>query len=119
MSSPTGTPAVPGVVKANLTVLVVCGTVLAIVLIGAMTYLSLNEKSADDLRGLVNTAFNLINLILTGGAVAFARQAQTNAGVAAQQTNGALDVRIERAIARALAQQDAQRDAQRERFTTE
>jgi hypothetical protein len=95
-----------GIVRENLRGFIISGTILGVVLIAAMTALSLAGKDATELRSLINTVMNAVSVILSGGAVVFARNAQANAQVAAEQTNGQLDPRFEQAVARVLAQRD-------------
>jgi hypothetical protein len=78
----------------------VCITVAFLATIGAFVFLSYTDSDAAEFRGFLNIVMNLANLVVTGGALAYA-------GVAARQTNGGLDERIERGAARALEQQRA------------
>jgi len=100
------TPRDPGVVRENLRGFIIAGTILGVTLIIAMTVLSYADKDSTELRSLINTVLNAVSVILSGGAVVFARNAQTNAAIAAEQTNGAMDPRMEQAVARVLAQRD-------------
>lgn len=95
------------VIKSNMTALIAAGTLLAAVIVGCMTLLILNGKSTEDIRALLNTVMNFVSILLGGGAMVFARQANASAGQAAQQTNGELDARIRSAVTAAL--EDSQR----------
>lgn len=74
------------VAKAPNWVLVVCGTLLALAVISAVTLLSATGSSSDDLIRLVNTAMNFLGILLGGGAwVTASAAAHSAANVEEQQ----------------------------------
>ena len=60
-------------------VLVVCGTIVAIAVIAAITLLSFVGKSSDDLIRLLNTVMNVASTVLAGGAFVAAGAAANTA----------------------------------------
>lgn len=76
----------------------VCITVAFVAVIGAFTYLSAVGADGTEFRSFLNTVVNLVTLLVSGGAVAFA-------GQAAKQTNGDLDARIANSVTAALDRQ--------------
>jgi hypothetical protein len=84
---------------------------LAVALIAAMTYLTAIGKPTDDLTKLLNTAANVVTLVLSGGGLVYAKKAQDTAGVAVAQTNGVLDDRIRAQIHQAMSERDLTRSA--------
>lgn len=72
--------------KAPNWVLVVCGTIVLVVTIAAITLLSFAGKSSDDLIRLLNTVMNVASTLLAGGAfVAAGAAAQTAHSVKTKQ----------------------------------
>lgn len=55
-------------VKTPNWVLAICGTIVALALIAAVTVLTATGSNSDDLLRLVNTIFNFGGIILGGGA---------------------------------------------------
>lgn len=100
--------------KAPNALLVVCGTVIALAILGSLVYLSAQGKDAAEVRGFVNILVNFGGLILgatatvaAGSANRTAEEAREAAQTTVSQTNGALDARIESAITSALERQAA------------
>ncbi len=94
------------------TVLVICGTVIAVSILGALVFLSARGSDASAVKEFVNILVNFAGLIVGGTAAVAAGSAARTAGEAKDaaeqtvaQTNGQLDERIERAITSALARQ--------------
>ncbi len=88
--------------KAPNGVLAVCITVFACVVVLTLGAFAWKTGDATELRSLLNTLFNVATLILTGTSVVVAGSAARSSDQAAQQTNGALDGRIQEAVTRAL-----------------
>ena len=59
--------------------LAVCGTIVAVVVISAITLLSFAGKSSDDLIRLLNTVMNVASTLLAGGAFVAAGAAASTA----------------------------------------
>lgn len=78
----------------------VCLTVAFLGTVGAFVFLSATDNDAAEFRGFLNIVMNLVTLLVTGAAAAYA-------GKAAQQTNGSLDERIKAGAAAALEEQRA------------
>jgi hypothetical protein len=76
----------------------VCLTAAFLGTVGAFAFLSYTGSDAAEFRGFLNIVMNLANLLVTGGALAYA-------GQAAQQTNGGLDKRVQAAARAALVEQ--------------
>ncbi len=76
------------------TVLVLCGTVVLLGLTGSFTVLAFYGRDSTTLFQLVNVLMNLVNLVVSGGAIVYAGSADRKAGVAVQQTNHSLDRRM-------------------------
>ena len=89
--------------------LVYGGVALAVTLIAAMTYLTAIGKPTDDLSRLLNTAANIVTLVLTGGTLLYSKRGQDAATVAAVQTNGGLDERIRAQVHQAMSERDVTR----------
>jgi type IV secretory pathway TrbL component len=65
--------------KAPNWLLVVCGTIVLVVVISAITLLSFAGKSSDDLIRLLNTVMNVASTLLAGGAFVAAGAAASTA----------------------------------------
>lgn len=76
----------------------VCFTVAFLGVLSMFGYLSAIGADGVEFRSFLNTVVNLVTLVVTGGAAAYA-------GKAATQTNGNLDVRIKDAVTEALDRQ--------------
>jgi preprotein translocase subunit SecD len=76
------------VTKAPNWVLVVCGTLVALAIIAAITLLSATGSSSDDLIRLVNTAMNFLGILLGGGAWVTASAAAKSASAVEDKVNG-------------------------------
>ena len=85
------------------TVLAICGTVVFLTIIAAFVFLSVTGSDATEFRAFINTVMNAAAVVLAGTGAVAAGVAAKSAGTAVKQTNGALDGRIETAIAQALA----------------
>ena len=96
--------------KAPNGVITVCLTVVAITVILSFAALAWKSGDMSELRSLVNTIVNIATLALTGGALVVGGAAARSADQAARQTNGALDARIEEAVAKAIARRDTPTD---------
>ncbi len=84
-------------------------TVVAVTMIVCLTILSLQKADATEISRLLNTTLNFVAPIIGGGGLLVGIQARNQAAQAAEaarvtalQTNGALDLRIQSAVARAL-----------------
>lgn len=86
------------------TVVIICATVVTITLIGCITVLSVYSRSTDDLFRFLNTILNGAGVLSGLGAFLYAGAAAKSSQVAAQQTNGSLDERIQTAVHKALDQ---------------
>lgn len=73
--------------KAPNWVLVVCGTILSLALVSAVTLLSITGSSTDDLIRLVNTVMNFLGILLGGGAWVTAAAAARSAHNVEQKQN--------------------------------
>jgi hypothetical protein len=79
--------------KAPNWLLVVCGTIVLVVVISAITLLSFAGKSSDDLIRLLNTVMNVASTLLAGGAfVAAGAAASTARNVEQKQASVASDL---------------------------
>lgn len=94
------------------TVLAICGTVLAISILGALVFLANAGKDATPVKdfiqilvGLAATAVGGTAAVAAGSAARTAGEAKDAAEKTVSQTNGQLDDRIERGIQRALQRQ--------------
>lgn len=67
------------VTKAPNWLLVLCGTIVLVVVISAITLLSFAGKSSDDLIRLLNTVMNVASTLLAGGAFVAAGAAASTA----------------------------------------
>lgn len=89
--------------KAPNTVLVVCGTLLAAVVLLCLTFLAYFEKDTDTLIRLINTLLNAVGVLLGAGAFVYSGTAAKRADDAASTVqNGNLDRRIREAMSRVL-----------------
>lgn len=82
------------------TPVIVCITAAFLGVIITLGWLSAVDADATEIRSFINLVMNLAGLLLGGGAL-------TYAGLAARQTNGDLDKRIEAGARAALDQADA------------
>lgn len=85
----------------------VCLTLAFLGVLAALVVLSVTGTPADELWTLLNRVANFGGLLLGGGSVVYAGAAARNSQQAAEQTNGALDERIEAGVQRALTAQRA------------
>jgi hypothetical protein len=85
------------------TVLAICLTVVAVTVIGSFVFLAATGADTTEFRSFVNTALNIGAVMLAGTGAVAAGVAAKSAGTAVQQTNGALDARMEKVLQRALA----------------
>lgn len=88
-------------------VVALCGTLLAVTVLGCLTFLAATGADATNVIQVVNTAINFVTLGAAGSAVAVGASAAASSRTAVQQTNGALDARIQAGVAQALAAQRA------------
>lgn len=87
------------------TVLAICATVVAVTVIAAFVFLAATGADATEFRAFINIALNVGAVALAGTGAVAAGVAAKSAGTAVQQTNGALDARMEHAFQRALTAQ--------------
>lgn len=104
-------PTLPPSLKDYMPHIVWGGLGLAFTLISAMTFLIAIGKPTDDLSRLLNTAANLVTVVLSGGGFLYAKKATDAANVTAVQTNGGLDDRIKAQVHQALVERDTTRIA--------
>jgi len=113
-----GSNTVRGIVKnAPNGVIIVCGTILAISVLGAYVFLANSGKDAAEISRFVNTLLNFamilvgsVGAVAAGAAAKSSEQAKDAAQTAVSQTNGQLDVRIQTAIESALSTQQEKND---------
>jgi hypothetical protein len=82
-------------------------TVAFVAVVAAFVVLGVTGTDAAEFRGFLNVVSNLAGLLLGGGAVVYSGAAAKNSQQAAEQTNGALDERIEAGVRAALEAQRA------------
>jgi hypothetical protein len=85
----------------------VCLTVAFLSVVTAFVVLAVTGADAAEFRGFLNIFANLAGIMLGGGSVVYAGAAARNSQRAVEQTNGALDSRIEAGVRAALEQQRA------------
>ena len=91
--------------KAPSAVLLICGTVVVVAIIGAGTALSLYGKDTEALIRVINTLMNALGILTGTGALLYAgAAAKSSAKVEEKTSNGELDARIEDAVKIALQQ---------------
>ncbi len=73
---------------------VICATVAFMTLIACFTFLAYTESDATELRALINTVFNAVSVIFSGGAFVYGAAAARASRNADTQTNGGLETRI-------------------------
>ncbi len=67
----------------------VCGTVIALAVIGSFVFMGATGADSTEFRTFLNTALNVVSVLLGGGAFVAASAAAKSAGNAEKQTNGA------------------------------
>lgn len=67
----------------------ICGTILALAVIVSFVFLAATGADATDFRTFLNTALNIVTVLLGGGAFVAASAAAKSADKAEKQTNGA------------------------------
>lgn len=87
------------------TVIAVCATSVLLGLVGSFSVLAFYGRDSTPLVQLVNTIMNVLNLVLSGGAIVYAGSADRKAGVAVQQTNHSLDARLAATVQTVIRQE--------------
>lgn len=82
-------------------------TAAVLALVGGFVVLAVNGSDSSELRWLVLTLLNVGGGAASVGGLVYAGAAARNSQVAAEQTNGALDARIQQGVERALTVQRA------------
>lgn len=82
-------------------------TVALVALVAGFVLLTINGADTAELRWLVLTLLNVGGGAASVGGLVYSGAAARNAQVAAEQTNGALDGRIQAGVMRALEEQRA------------
>lgn len=85
----------------------VCITLAFLGVTAAFVILAVTGADAAEFRGFLNIFANLGGLLLGGGSVVYAGAAARNSQRTVEQTNGALDARIEAGVRAALEAQRA------------
>lgn len=88
--------------KAVPQVVWVCLTIAFLGTIGAFVVLAITGSDGTEFRSFLNTVVNLAGLLLGGSSAVYAGVAAKNSQTTKDQTNGALDARIAKAVAREL-----------------
>lgn len=78
----------------------VCLTIIVLGMISSLTVLSALGADTTEIRTMFNTLANVAQLVLTGLAATGGAYAAVNARKAADQTNGTLDARMQKAVER-------------------
>lgn len=90
------------VTKAPNSVIVICVTVVVCSVIGAVTALSYAGSDTTELSRLINTLFNVVSVIFSGGAFLYSGAAAKRADDSANSVNGELHKKIESSVRQAL-----------------
>lgn len=91
--------------KAVPTAVWACCTLAFLGCVAAVVVMAVTGTDATEFRSFLNTVLNFGALLVSGGGAVYAGAAARNSQVAREQTNGALDKRIQEAVTQALGVQ--------------
>lgn len=83
-------------------ILWICGTIVFVTVIAAFVVFGVTGADATEFRAFLNIVLNIAAVLLSGGAFVASGASAKSAAKAEEQTNGALDGRIQDAVQAAI-----------------